>query len=497
MVEQQNIFAENQRLIDPKFVSSRRLFIIIILGIFLAEVVAMIVIYIVKPQPYWVETLLDASIMILLIFPLIYYFHFRVLRQQVNERNKSVSLLIKVLENLPVGVWITDKNGKIIHGNPASQKIWAGFRYVERDQYGEYKAWRNDSGEPVAPDEWAAVRAIQSGETTLDEELEIECFDGSHKIILNSAVPIYEQGTIQGAIVVNQDITERKRAEQELRKSEALFKSAFQILPVGVWLTDETGKIIYGNPAGQEIWAGAQYVGIEQFGEYKGWWFNTGKPIGSEDWAVARAINNGETSLNEEIEIECFDGTHKIILNSAIPVRDEQNHVHGVFVVNQDITERIRFEQALIISNELIERAFNSVDILMAYMDRNFNFIRVNQAYAKTDQRPPEAFVGQNHFDLFPNPENQAIFESVVNTGQPFSIREKPFAFPDHPEYGITYWDWTLQPVKNAAGEVEGLVLSLLDVTESVKAKEKLRELAAPYTPDEKEIAAYRRKIGA
>lgn len=143
---------------------------------------------------------------------------------------------------------------------------------------------------------------------------------------------------------VLQLVKQRKAADEALKRSEALFKTAFEILPVGAWLTDEAGKIIFSNPTGKKIWAGARYIGIEQFNEYKGWWLDTGKPIEPEDWAVARAVHKGEISLNEELEIECFDGTHKYILNTAIPFRDDQKRMLGVFVVNEDITERKRFE---------------------------------------------------------------------------------------------------------------------------------------------------------
>lgn len=327
--------------------SQVRLLIPLVLGIFLAEVLAMTAIYFLKPEPYWLETLVDASIMTILILPILYTFHFRPLAAQTSERSRSERLLQGVLENLPVGVWIVDEKGAILHGNQASQKIWAGARYGGMERYGEYKAWHLDSGKAVEPGDWAAVRCLQQGESISDEELEIECFDGSHKIILNSATPLYENRILQGAIVVNQDITERKQAEQALAKSEALFKTVFNILPVGAWITDEKGTILFGNPAGQEIWAGARYVGIEQFGEYKGWWVKTGEKIQPQDWAVARAIRTGETSLNEEIEIECFDGSHKYILNSAIPVHDAQGRMYGVFVINADITASKRAEMLL------------------------------------------------------------------------------------------------------------------------------------------------------
>jgi len=132
-----------------------------------------------------------------------------------------------------------------------------------------------------------------------------------------------------------------------------LLRNVVDILPVGVWIMDETGKILYGNSAGHRIWAGARYVGVEQFAEYKGWWVATGKRIEAEEWAAARAIRKGETSIDEEVEIECFDGTRKIILNSAMPIRDGENRIVGAVIVNHDITERKRFEEQL---REMTER---------------------------------------------------------------------------------------------------------------------------------------------
>jgi PAS domain-containing protein len=99
-------------------------------------------------------------------------------------------------------------------------------------------------------------------------------------------------------------------------------------------------------------------------------------------------------------------------------------------------------------ANELLERVFSSIDLLIAYMDKEFNFIRVNKAYAEADERDPEFFVGKNHFALYPNEENEAIFKKVVETGEPVFLYGKPFAYAEHPERGTTYWDWSLQPVK-------------------------------------------------
>jgi len=126
-------------------------------------------------------------------------------------------------------------------------------------------------------------------------------------------------------------------------------------------------------------------------------------------------------------------------------------------------------------ASELLERVFSSVDISLAYMDRDFNFIRVNRAYAAADEREPDFYVGKNHFTLFPNEENVRIFRKVVETGEPYSVYAKPFEYAEHPERGITYWDWNVQAVKEPDGSVGGVVLSLMNVTERVQAQEAVR----------------------
>jgi hypothetical protein len=117
-----------------------------------------------------------------------------------------------------------------------------------------------------------------------------------------------------------------------------------EALPVGVWIMDRTGRITYGNPAAREIWAGSRYVGPEQFGEYKGWWAGTNTRIAPDDWAAARAITRGETSIDEVVDIECFDGTRKTILNSALPLRAPDGTIAGAIILNQDITDRRKAE---------------------------------------------------------------------------------------------------------------------------------------------------------
>jgi hypothetical protein len=127
----------------------------------------------------------------------------------------------------------------------------------------------------------------------------------------------------------------------------SLIKRILTLLPIGVWIMDRDGTIVYGNPAGQKIWEGARYVGPARFGEYKGWWVSTGKRFEADEWAAARAIRDGETSIDEEVRIECFDGSQKVMLNSAMPIVREDGVIEGAIIVNHDITARKRFEEGL------------------------------------------------------------------------------------------------------------------------------------------------------
>jgi diguanylate cyclase (GGDEF)-like protein/PAS domain S-box-containing protein len=122
----------------------------------------------------------------------------------------------------------------------------------------------------------------------------------------------------------------------------------------------------------------------------------------------------------------------------------------------------------------LFDVVFEHSPVLIAYLDREFNFIRVNRAYAAADGREPEYFPGRNHFALYPNAENQAIFARAVASGEAVSFAAKPFEYAGHPERGTSHWDWTLTPVKAPDGAVMGAILALLNVTEHIQAVEAL-----------------------
>lgn len=120
----------------------------------------------------------------------------------------------------------------------------------------------------------------------------------------------------------------------------------------------------------------------------------------------------------------------------------------------------------------MLETIFSHTHFMIAYMDRDFNFIGVNEAYAKKSNKTPDFFVGKNHFDLYPHKGNEAIFKNVVKTGEPYFAYSMPL---EHPELGITYWDWVIQPIKED-DQVTGILLSLTDVTDYKRNEDVISE---------------------
>lgn len=237
--------------------------------------------------------------------------------------------------------------------------------------------------------------------------------------------------------------------------------------------------------------------------------FLSGDPD-AENSALSKALK-GEITKDAAYKYMDNSGNERFCTCSVSPIRDRST-ITGVILIWHDITERKKKEQQLeisnknlknlvnkinekqkisdkqikndkeeidikdsqiMVSNKLLEIIFSNTHFLIAYLATDFTFIQVNDAYAKAFSQEPGFFIGKNHFDLFPHEENRTIFENVVKTGISYITYAEPFFHSGKPEPGITYWDWSLQPIKNN-NEVEGIILVLIDVTRRKKAEEDL-----------------------
>jgi PAS domain S-box-containing protein len=258
------------------------------------------------------------------------------------EINQEKSLLRTVLETLPVGVWIMDKDGTIIMANAAGERIWAGVRYIGIDRYSEYIAWDLETGEPLKPNDWAAARAIKTGETLIDQEIKIQCFDGTYKTVLNSAAPLLDnEKEIIGAVAVNLDITERKRAESELQQSESHLRTLVQTIPDLIWLKDQDGVFLSCNREFERLF-GATESAIRGKTDFDFVDRELAEFFRKND---NMAIAAGKSISNEEWVTFADDG-HRVLLETIkTPMYDIQGTLIGVLGIGRDITSRKRAEE--------------------------------------------------------------------------------------------------------------------------------------------------------
>ena len=298
------------------------------------------------------------------------------------------------------------------------------------------------------------------------------------------------------------EIDQRKKTEEVLRESEERYRTIFQTAAVSIWEEDfselkaaidslksegvkDFRKYMNENP--DFVKKAAQKIKIIDVNNATlKLYCATSKEdlIGSLDKVFTEealpafmeaivAIVEGKTFFEVEGVNKTLEGKRiNIIVRFTLP--SEKEKFSNLLVSIMDITDRKQAEEKLRETNEQLEKIFSTTHFQIAFMDKNFNFIRVNPAYAKDSGYSQEFLLGKNHFDIFPHKENESIFRKVIKTCEPYTAFVKPFTFPDQPERGTTYWDWTLHPVKDASGKIEGVVLALVDVTEKKKSENAL-----------------------
>ncbi len=274
---------------------------------------------------------------------------------------------------------------------------------------------------------------------------------------------------------------ELRRAQIELEESRKKYSDLYEFAPVGYFTFDKNGLVLEVNLTGAALLESEKSVLMKKpFSRF----------INREDqdlfYLHLREVFEKKSRQTCEISLKTRDKSESIAQLLSIPVKDNEGNYSRTRTAMINITEHKRAEVALDRSreeleekimertaslresNELLEKVFSNVHVLIVYMDTDFNFIRVSGKYAKSEGNGPEFYAGKNYFDLYPNEENRVIFRKVAETGEPYFAKAKPFLHAGHPEQRMTFWNWSLKPVKEADGRISGLVLSLVDVTDNI-----------------------------
>ena len=346
-----------------------------------------------------------------------------------------------------------------------SQKLLdlAGVLFVMLNDRGEvtyvnrhgYKILEYDEGELIGRNwfetclpETARAATKEAFRQLMRGELEpVEYFEnpvltksGQKRIISwHNAILHDSKGRPIGTLSSGLDVTERKRAEQELRQSERRYETLARIAPVGIFRTDASGKCVYVNDRWCEISGRSSKNALGK--EWTAAVYREDLARVRREWQ--RAVEN-EAEFISEFRFQRREGSVAWVVGRATPEKDESGAVVGYVGTLTEITERKRTEEALRVSEARLRAILNTaVDGIITINERGI-IESVNPALEKLFGYKAEELIGKSIGILMP-PQDKAMHDvylrrylqtgdaHIIGTGREVLGRKKDgTVFPLH-----------------------------------------------------------------
>jgi PAS domain S-box-containing protein len=281
--------------------------------------------------------------------------------------SQRVEELETIMDVVPAAVFVAhDPQCDTITGNKMVNQFY------EASQGGNISAntsslWRFfRDGRELRPEELPMQQAVR-GQDVRDWELEVELPSSKRVATWGSASPLRDsQGNVRGCVGAFVDITERKRAEQELRKSEEQFRAMANAIPNIAWSTDAAGSVDYFN----DWWY--RYTGLTPEVSLGERGFVTAiHPDDAEVVLRARqnAIETGEIFELEHRIRRASDGSYRWHLSRCVPVRDAEGKVVRWVGTCTDI-EELKQAQARVAERETwFHTLFDTIPLSVVLID--------------------------------------------------------------------------------------------------------------------------------
>jgi len=255
-----------------------------------------------------------------------------------------------------------------------------------------------------------ATGAVRDRETTIIQK------DGSPSHLIYSSVLLEYKG-VQQILSMAVDVTERKRAEEALKESEARFRTLFKMAPMPLVNISLKGKVLDINnsltqtmgytlddlPTLDKVWMLALPDPDLRNQVTSAW---------RKDLEQAKSTNSDMESF--ESPVWCKDGTSRTMIFVSALVND--TIIIGFF----DITERREKEAALQKSMELLRATFNATNDGIVVVNKDLKVTQANQQFYKMWQIPAEFQQTDDNAVLrewiMDQLEDPAGFQSMVNT---------------------------------------------------------------------------------
>ena len=312
------------------------------------------------------------------------------------------------------------------------------------------------------------IQKTGSGERWESVEIPIRHVSGAMKIVLWNSAHLYDPDgvTISSTIAQGQDITERKTAEEAAMKGSSLLTAALDSTADGIVVVDNDGNITSYNKKFCTIW-GIPADMLDGAGEKTALAYMT--PLVADPGVFASRLQD----LYAHPERESYDTVS--LMDGRIFERYSKPQKIGATIVGRvwsyrDITERRRAEEALQESLEKFRIIATNTPDHISVQDKDLRYVQViNPPLGLKEQD----MIGKTDFEILSgeNAENLATIKRHVLESGTAVHREIPF---ENASGEKNYFDGSLIPKRNAAGEIDGLIGYFKNMTETKQANERI-----------------------
>lgn len=249
----------------------------------------------------------------------------------------------RLAELSPFGIWQVAIDGRTLYANPAMCALLEVADRAELENVCCYDFIAREDLERTRVEHARRRAGVSSS-----YEIVLVGRRGGRRTVIVSGTPVYgEDGRVEGMIASFHDITERRRAERELARQSGILATVLNQMSDGVCVTDENGRFLIFNPAGERI-AG---VGAIESSRPERWTRDYGifrpdgvTPYPPEELPLARAMR-GESPEQEVLLLRHPKRPEGVFVSiSGRPLRDEEGNPKGAVVVVRDITQQRRLE---------------------------------------------------------------------------------------------------------------------------------------------------------
>ena len=314
------------------------------------------------------------------------------------------------------------------------------------------------------------VREAVDGSSRNDFEFRVRHKDGRLVWVAASWQPIYDsRGPRLGHRSSMRDITERKRAEEALRRSEANLNRAQEIAHIGSWHLDLVCSLLTWSDEVFRIFDMPRDTALtyESF-------LNRVHPDDRErvDRAWAAALQGAPYDIEHRILVG--DGLKWIRERAEVEFDTQRKAVRGTGTV-QDITERKRAEDEVRQTAAQWQATFDAVQDLVLLLDKDFQIVRANRAAAELLKLPFDRIVGEHCFSLIHG-------TSMAPAECPLARMRQSRRHEEEEVLAREGGPWLLvsaDPVFDQSGELTHVVHVARDITERKRAEDELRRREA------------------